>query len=479
MASKKDFPFVEGCAVPELDQPRAKATLMMLARNSEIEDVTKSMKSLERHFNQWYQYPWTFLNDEPFTEEFKQTVKSLTNAKVQFGLIEKEIWEFPDDIINTTEFQEGIQKQGDLGIMYGAMESYHKMCRFFSGGFYKHELIKDLDWYWRVEPDVEFFCDLTYDPFIEMEKNGKKYGFNIILQELKETIPNLFRVTKSWMKKEKITPKSSWDLFVFDYTKGWKYSDEKEFNDNYKNIKDVYSIKSRMKELFKIDLLLKKLNKDDSTLLSDSALDENEIIEVIARAKDKGRLPTLQGEQIDNEVYNLFHFWSNFEIARVDVWNNEIYESYFKHLEKIKGFYKERWGDAPVHSIALGFLLDLNEIHYFRDIGYKHSTISHCPLNNPNSNEIEYKESENYKINDSKFNKKWLNFDKPNDLNNGANIGCRCKCPKNYEDIEDSGTDFYKDWVGLNSDHYNPKNEMTNIAKLENEVKKNLAKQQA
>ena len=21
------------------------------------------------------------------------------------------------------------------------------------------------DYYWRVEPDIEFFCDITYDPF--------------------------------------------------------------------------------------------------------------------------------------------------------------------------------------------------------------------------------------------------------------------------------------------------------------------------
>src|SRR5271155_2820032 len=27
--------------------------------------------------------------------------------------------------------------------------------------FYKHELPKPFEWYWRIEPDVTYFCDIT------------------------------------------------------------------------------------------------------------------------------------------------------------------------------------------------------------------------------------------------------------------------------------------------------------------------------
>src|SRR5277367_6580067 len=27
--------------------------------------------------------------------------------------------------------------------------------------FYKHDLLKPFDWYWRIEPDVTYFCDIT------------------------------------------------------------------------------------------------------------------------------------------------------------------------------------------------------------------------------------------------------------------------------------------------------------------------------
>ena len=50
----------------------ANAVMLMLARNSELEGAVRSMIQLERTFNQRYHYPWVFLNEEPFTGEFKQ-----------------------------------------------------------------------------------------------------------------------------------------------------------------------------------------------------------------------------------------------------------------------------------------------------------------------------------------------------------------------------------------------------------------------
>ena len=43
------------------------------------------------------------------------------------------------------------------------------------------------------------------------------------------------------------------------------------------------------------------------------------------------------------------------------------------------GFFYERWGDAPVHSIAAGLLLKKEEIQFFNDIAYYHVPFTHCP----------------------------------------------------------------------------------------------------
>lgn len=67
-------PKVSEVEVPEepIQDGTANAVMLMLARNGELKGAVSSVKQLEEKFNQRYHYPWVFLNEEPFTEEFKQ-----------------------------------------------------------------------------------------------------------------------------------------------------------------------------------------------------------------------------------------------------------------------------------------------------------------------------------------------------------------------------------------------------------------------
>jgi len=105
---------------------------VVLARNKELDGVIQSVKSIERHFNRWYHYPYVFLNDGEFNSTFKETITNYTSSPVEFGQIDPKMWGFPD-WIDPKVAKEGIAKQGDAAIMYGGMESYHAMCRFYSG----------------------------------------------------------------------------------------------------------------------------------------------------------------------------------------------------------------------------------------------------------------------------------------------------------------------------------------------------------
>jgi len=77
--------------------------------------------------------------------------------------------------------------------------------------------------------------------------------------------------------------------------------------------------------------------------------------------------------------FNLCHFWSNFEIADMDFWRSEAYMKFFEFLDSRGGFYYERWGDAPVHSLAVSLFARKDQIHFFKEIGYRHSVFQHCP----------------------------------------------------------------------------------------------------
>lgn len=51
---------------------KANAAFVVLARNNDLDGVLSSMKQMEDRFNKKFNYPWIFLNEQPFTEEFKK-----------------------------------------------------------------------------------------------------------------------------------------------------------------------------------------------------------------------------------------------------------------------------------------------------------------------------------------------------------------------------------------------------------------------
>lgn len=58
---------------------------MALVRNEEVHDMVTSMRDLERTWNHKFNYPWTFFNDEPFSEEFKRLTRAESKAAIHYG----------------------------------------------------------------------------------------------------------------------------------------------------------------------------------------------------------------------------------------------------------------------------------------------------------------------------------------------------------------------------------------------------------
>ncbi|KAJ2489758.1 hypothetical protein IWW37_003743 [Coemansia sp. RSA 2050] len=284
MAARKIIPNYE---------PRANASFVVLIRNREMKEFRATMRQLEDRFNGKYHYPYLFLNDEPFSEEFMLMVAASTTSNVTFALIPRDHWSLPE-FVDEGRALAAREQMAANNVIYGGSLSYRHMCRFNSGFFYKHPLLRSVDWYWRVEPGVDFYCDLDYDPFRYMEDHGKLYSFVIALKELELTIPSLWDHTLEYMAVNNITS----DLMSYFVT--------------------------------------------------------------------------------EEGGYNLCHFWSNFEIASLNWLRSPAYESYFGMLDRAGGFFMERWGDAPVHSLAAGMLLNYEQVHFFDDIGYKHADFVHC-----------------------------------------------------------------------------------------------------
>ena len=67
----EDLTLTRPTSGPPLTLARANATLLMLARNSDADGAVRSVRELEDRFNHKFNYPWVFLNEEPFSDDFK------------------------------------------------------------------------------------------------------------------------------------------------------------------------------------------------------------------------------------------------------------------------------------------------------------------------------------------------------------------------------------------------------------------------
>ncbi|KAG2173582.1 hypothetical protein INT43_005000 [Umbelopsis isabellina] len=290
--TKKDFAPKTG---------KANAAFIILARNSNQAGLLSSMQQNEDKFNSNYNYPYVILNDQPFTDEFMQVISSVTKAQVKFGTIDHSMWGYPQ-WIDQEKAAKGRKALEEKKAPYASSESYRHMCRFQSGFFFRHPLTMEYDYYWRIEPDVNFYCNIDYDVFAFMEAKDLKYGWTLSLTDYPSTLETFWPTVQKWISKH-----PEWMTSGKSSLRPWLHDDDKM------------------------------------------------------------------------EKYNLCHFWSNFEIGSLKWLRSEQYVSYFDHLDKSGGFFYERWGDAPVHSVAVALMLNESDVHFFNDIGYQHPPLTHCP----------------------------------------------------------------------------------------------------
>ena len=130
-----------------------------------------------------------------------------------------------------------------------------------------------------------------------MIESNKTYGFTIAVKELRETVPNIFRYASAYKRLNNLTSKGLWEMFV-----------------------EPQETPEVPKE-------------DPNPPLPEDILQN-----------DPGRnsLPDIEPEAMEGEKYNMCHFWSNFEIARLDWFRSKEYNDFFQMMDRSGGFWMER-----------------------------------------------------------------------------------------------------------------------------------------
>lgn len=133
-----------------------------------------------------------------------------------------------------------------------------------------------------------------------MIENNKTYGFTIAVKELRETVPNIWRYASAYKRTNNLTSKGLWEMFVEP-----KPEPEK---------------------------------KEPIPEPETPALPE----EILLSEPGRNGLPDIDPEAMEGESYNMCHFWSNFEIARLSFFRSKEYEDFFEMMDRSGGFWMER-----------------------------------------------------------------------------------------------------------------------------------------
>jgi mannosyltransferase len=130
-----------------------------------------------------------------------------------------------------------------------------------------------------------------------MIEANKTYGFTIAVKELRETVPNIFRYASAYKRLNNLASQGLWEMFV----------EPQEPKD--KPVED-----------------------------SNPPLPE----EIAQSEPGSNALPEINPETMEGEKYNMCHFWSNFEIARLSWFRSKEYNDFFEMMDRSGGFWMER-----------------------------------------------------------------------------------------------------------------------------------------
>ena len=136
---------------------------------------------------------------------------------------------------------------------------------------------------------------------MHMARTNKTYAFTIAVKELKETVPNIFRYASAYKRKNNLTSQGLWEMFI------------------------------------------EPPPEEPKSLPTDDPKYKPPLPEEILRTEaGRGQLPPVDPESMEGETYNMCHFWSNFEIARLDWFRSPEYEAFFDMMDRSGGFWMER-----------------------------------------------------------------------------------------------------------------------------------------
>ncbi|KAH0582475.1 hypothetical protein H2248_010419 [Termitomyces sp. 'cryptogamus'] len=198
------------------DENRPSGVIFMLLPPSRVQQATLALRNVENRFNRRLKYPYLLFMVEgeydEVTEVQKERIAHITQGRARFAEVPKSHWDTPD-FLDKSLVEASRQK---IGFSHG----YRAMCRWYSGFFWNHPAFQPYEWLWRLDTDIEFHCDIPYDPIQRLIDNNALYGFVQIAIDAEWVQPTLASNVSAFMAEHR-------DEFLPDANQGFAwYSSE-------------------------------------------------------------------------------------------------------------------------------------------------------------------------------------------------------------------------------------------------------------
>ena len=170
-----------------LDRP--KSIIYYLTQSQRLEVLKVSFLSLEKYFNERYQYPIVIFHESDLSSELHGSqIRSWVSGPVFFQSISFSVPSFVN--ISLARF--------DMPCVMSI--GYRHMCRFHAKEIYKQPILTGVDYAWRLDDDSVILGNISYDLFTFMKLNDFIYGYRVITQDSMVCIRELWPATEHYLK---------------------------------------------------------------------------------------------------------------------------------------------------------------------------------------------------------------------------------------------------------------------------------------
>ncbi|KAG0023996.1 alpha 1,2-mannosyltransferase 2.4.1 [Podila clonocystis] len=200
---------------PVYEVEKANGVLVVFTSEDQIQDARQTVRDMEDRFNRGRNYPWVILSALPLTERSKHLTAQLTKGTMTFGTVPKAHYRLPKSI------DVGKSMAKDLDLIFAGVNSNRTAIserhrwRYLSGFLARHELLNGYEFFWRVDPGLEIFCDIEDDPMLEMKKNGQKFAWSMSTTGHKDGVPSAWAFVDTFKKTHAdVLPQHNSEFFL-------------------------------------------------------------------------------------------------------------------------------------------------------------------------------------------------------------------------------------------------------------------------